>query len=188
MHVASTTPSCKRKTDATETEATDTYVNGLLNRPKGERMKWKHPPTKLFSLKNVSRIAKEVQTLYETGKAAQAAREMERYKLDILRLNEVRWTSSGAMVLSSGQTLLYSGSQNENDNHQHGVGILLNKRAKSSLMEWNRISERIIMARFMSKVPKVTVIQCYTPTNVTEAEDKEEFYNQLQATRKDNST
>ena len=51
------TPSCKKKKDATETEATDTNANGLRNRPKGEHMKWKHPPTNLFSLKNVSRIA-----------------------------------------------------------------------------------------------------------------------------------
>ena len=34
----------------------------------------------------------------------------------------------------------------------------------------------------MSKILKVTFIQCYAPTNLAEEENKEEFYNQLQDT------
>lgn len=33
----------------------------------------------------------------------------------------------------------------------------------------------------MSKIQKVTIIQCYAPTNVAEQKTKEEFYNQLQS-------
>jgi exonuclease III len=48
-------------------------------------------------------------------------------------------------------------------------------------MEWEPINERIIMARFMSKIQQVTIIQCYGPTNTAEKEDKEEFYYKLRS-------
>ena len=67
--------------------------------------------------------------------------------------DESRWTSSGAVILSLGQTLLYSGPPNENVNHQNGVEILLNKKTKL-IVEWNPVSERIVVVNFMSKTQK----------------------------------
>jgi exonuclease III len=61
------------------------------------------------------------------------------------------------------------------------VGFIHRKKAKFSLIEWNHVSESIIVARFMAKVQKVTIIQCYAPNNVAEEKSKEEFYNQLQS-------
>ncbi|CAH8608261.1 unnamed protein product [Heterobilharzia americana] len=49
-------------------------------------------------------------------------------------------------------------------------------------MQWEPISSRIMTARFNSKGRKVTIIQCYAPTNNAEQEKKEEFYRQLQST------
>ena len=37
-----------------------------------------------------------VRTMYTVGKAAQIAREMERYRLDLLGLSEIRWTGGQA--------------------------------------------------------------------------------------------
>ena len=170
-------PPSRKKLLATETEAkVNTQPEDLRKRPGRERMKWSNLPTRLLSPKNVSRIGCwNVRTLYEAGRSAQVTREMDRYGLDILGLSEVRWTTSGIVTLSSGHTLLYSGPPNEDDEHRNGVGILLNKKAKSSLMEWEPINDRIIVARFMSKIQQVTIIQCYAPTNTAEQEDKEEF-------------
>ena len=48
-------------------------------------------------------------------------------------------------------------------------------------MEWEPINERLIKARFNSKYCKLTIIQCYAPTNDSEHDMKEEWYDQLQA-------
>ena len=48
-------------------------------------------------------------------------------------------------------------------------------------MEWEPINERLIRARFNSKYCKLTSIQCYAPTNDSEDDVKEDWYEQLQA-------
>jgi exonuclease III len=58
----------------------------------------------------------------------------------------------------------------------------MNKDARRSLMKWLPISERIILACFKTKIRNLTVIQCYAPTEMTEKEKKEEFYQQLSET------
>ena len=122
-----------------------------------------------------------VRTMYETGKTAQVVREMERYNLDILGLSEVRWVTSGRQKLANGGTIIYSGLPKEDDEHREGVGFMLSKRATKCLIEWQPISERIITARFSSKFQKVSIIQCYSPTNQATDESKENFYGQLQS-------
>jgi hypothetical protein len=139
-------------------------------------------PTKLLSHKHRMLIGTwNVRTMYETGKAAQVAREMEIYDLDILGLSETRWVSHGRLVLNTGQTLIYSGLPNENDDHRDGVGIMLSRKATKSLIEWKPVSERIISARFAFKFQNVSVVQCYAPTNPTDRERKDEYYELLQS-------
>ena len=136
---------------------------------------------KLFSPKQPTRIACwNVQTMYQSGKSAQIAKEMDRYNIEILGLSEVRWNTSGMTTISTGHTIIYSGNPNKGDPHEKGVGFLLNKTSKKSLLEWNPISQRIVTARFDTQFQKTTVIQVYAPTNEAQEIEKEDFYNALQ--------
>ncbi|XP_047117394.1 uncharacterized protein LOC124798156 [Schistocerca piceifrons] len=63
--------------------------------------------------------------------------------------------------------------------HKNGVGLLLPKSSKKSLLEWKPVSERIITARFKTNVRYVTVIQCYAPTEIAKGELKDAFYTEL---------
>jgi exonuclease III len=58
----------------------------------------------------------------------------------------------------------------------------MNKEARRSLMEWSPISERIKLARFKTKICNLTIIQCYAPTETTDKDMKEKFYQQLHET------
>lgn len=49
--------------------------------------------------------------------------------------------------------------------------LIISKEKVNTLLEWEPLSERLIRACFNSKHCKLTIIQCYAPTN--EAAEKE---------------
>ena len=73
---------------------------------------------------------------------------MDRYQLEILALSEVRWNTSGMTTLTTGHKIIFSGNSDANNIHNKGVGFMLTKKAKRSLLEWNPVSARFITARF----------------------------------------
>ncbi|GFN83862.1 LOW QUALITY PROTEIN: endonuclease exonuclease phosphatase domain containing protein [Plakobranchus ocellatus] len=80
-----------------------------------------------------------VRTLHQKGKLENVVKEMERMKLNILGLAEVRWTKAGSMKLGS-KTLIYSGGHTL----ERGVGILFDVTMAKSLGSWCPISDRIV--------------------------------------------
>ena len=147
----------------------------------GESREEASQPTYLLTMKAKTRIATwNVRTLYQAGKVTQVAKEMDRYNLEILGISECRWNGSGLTRLATGHRIIYSGHASEDHEHTEGVGIMMTEESAKSLIEWEPVSPRIITARFNSKGRKVTIIQCYAPTNTAEEETKEEFYTMLQ--------
>ena len=178
----------------TETETMENFAGSLLPveieqgslKPNYDhkvrtRMK-RSPQMKLFSPKIRTWIGQwNVRTLYECGKVAQLAAEMRPCSLEILGVSEARWNQFGETELATGELFIYSGKENKDDVHERGVGIMLSGHAKKCLVEWEPIDDRIITARINAKIQKITIIQCYAPTNNAEPYEKEEFYNKLQA-------
>jgi exonuclease III len=133
--------------------------------------------SQILTTKEQTRIGTwNVRTLNSTGKLAQVTNEMQKYKLDILGVSEMRWTGSGRMV-SDGVTVYYSGGTSK---HERGVGLLLNQRISGAVIQWEPVNDRIITVRLQSRYTKVTIVQVYAPTNTASDEEKDEFYEVLQ--------
>ena len=98
-----------------------------------------------------------VSTMYETGKLAQVTTEMRWYNLHVMGVSESRWTGTGRLKAVSGETVLYSGRNDEL--HREGVAIILKKGADRSLLEWKPINSRLIKARLKGKQNNLTLIQ-----------------------------
>ena len=66
--------------------------------------------------------------------------------------------------------------------HQRGVEILMSQDTQKSLIEWTAVNSLIITARFYSRFKNTTVIQAYASTNESTDDEKDDFYDQPQAT------
>lgn len=123
-----------------------------------------------------------VRTMNDTSKLAQVINEMQRRKLDILRMSECRWTGSGKQTSNGGSDILCFCHKEQ---HIQGVSIVMSKSKVNTLLGWEPVSERLIRAHFNLKYCKLTILQCYAPTNDASDEIKDDWYEQLkQATAK----
>jgi hypothetical protein len=121
-----------------------------------------------------------VRTMREVGQFSQVAVEAEVYHIDLSGLSETRWSEFGEIKTKVGSTLIYCGKQqNEGNQHENEVGILMSRRWKNNLLNWDSVSDRIIVDRFECKIRNITVVRCYAPTEVANKEEKQKFYAQI---------
>ena len=81
-------------------------------------------PNRLLTPRTTTKLGTwNVRTMFEAGRTQQIANEMSRYKINLLGISETRWTKSGRFPLASGQTILYSGREDDLARHTHGVGL-----------------------------------------------------------------
>ncbi|GFO12823.1 craniofacial development protein 2-like protein [Plakobranchus ocellatus] len=100
---------------------------------------------------------------------------MERMKLNILGLAEVRWKGAGSMKLGS-KTLIYS----KGHTHERGVGILFDVTTAKSLRSGCQISNRVVVAKLIAKQLNLRLIQVYAPTSNSEDVEVEKFYEEIE--------
>jgi len=114
----------------------------------------------------------------QMGKDEMISMEMDRIKVQLLGLSEVRWLGSGEKILKDGKKIIYSGHEDQNARHTQGVALMLSKGIKSSLVSWKPHGSRFIEAFFKTsdKNIKLRVVMCYAPTNDADVEIKDEYY------------
>ena len=96
--------------------------------------------------------------------------------VDILGISELKWTGMGEFN-SDDHYSYYCGQESLRRN---GVVIIVNKRVRSTVLEYNLRSDKMISVGFQGKPFNITVIQAYAPTSNAEGAEAERFYEDVQ--------
>ena len=89
-------------------------------------------------------------------------------------VQKVRWGSQGKLRISGGMSFI--SSQGVTKDHGSGVGLLFSPAAARALESFECISDRLLTARVNCGIIRMTIVVCYAPTDIAEAEEKDQFY------------
>ena len=95
------------------------------------------------------------------GKLDMVKQEMARMNIDILGINELKWTGMGEFN-SDDHYIYYYGQE---PLRRDGVELIVNKRVQNAVLGCNLKNDRMISVRFQGKPFNITVIQLYTLTS-----------------------
>ena len=118
-----------------------------------------------------------IQT-WNQGKLEVVKQEMARVNIDILEINELKWTRMGEFN-SDDRYIYYCGQESLRRN---GVALIVNKSVWNVVLGSNLKNDRMIPAHFQGKGKpfNITVIQVYAPTTNAKEVEVERFCEDLQ--------
>ena len=93
----------------------------------------------------------------KAGKIDNVKKEMERMKVDILGLSEVRWTGDGK-INEDNKIIVYSGGAK----HERGVSVMMTKQVGEAMMGFWPVSDRSIMVKIKAAPFNINVISLRT--------------------------
>ena len=110
------------------------------------------------------------------GKLEVVKQETARVNIDIIGINELRWTGMGE--LNSVDHYIYYCRQESL--RRNGVAIMVNKRVQNAVLGCNLKNDRMISVCCQNKSFNIMVIQVYASTSNAEEAEVERFYEDLQ--------
>ncbi|XP_050528190.1 craniofacial development protein 2-like [Daktulosphaira vitifoliae] len=129
-------------------------------------------------VKEYKRIATwNVRTLLQCGKLENLKIEMDKMKIDILGISELRWPKSGDFW-SGDHRIIHTGAS-EKKPGTGGVGIIMNKNLGKKVKGYIQYDDRIILVKLQTKPKDTIVVQVYMPTSNSNDEEVEEVYENI---------
>ena len=110
------------------------------------------------------------------GKWEVVKQKMARGNIDILGINELKWTEMSESNLDD-HCIYYCGQESLRRN---GVALIVNRRVRNAVLGCSLKNKRMISLHFQGKPLNITVIQVYAPTSNAEEYELEWFYEDLQ--------
>ena len=117
------------------------------------------------------------RTLAQRGKIENLIQETKRMNINVMDVAEMRWKDQG-QITNNGYKVLWSGGQKL----EHGVGFALDPLASKAFKGYLTVSDRILLLKRKGPQHDLNIIQVYAPTEATQNEETNEFYDKLEET------
>ncbi|XP_022161478.1 uncharacterized protein LOC111027411 [Myzus persicae] len=118
-----------------------------------------------------------VRTLYKAGALNTLINTIDRYKANIVALQETRWQGEGC-IATCNMTLFYGGVTT--NRHENGVGFLVHNSLIPWVKQFKAINDRICYIRINMNHRDMIIICAYAPTKSGNKEVKDAFYEELE--------
>ena len=102
--------------------------------------------------------------------------EIDRCRMDLVGVQEVRWEGSG--TLESGNYTSYYGEGKAN--HQLGTGVFVHRRIRSAVKKVEFISDRVSCVTLKGRWYDILVLNAHAPSEDKDDDIKDSFYEEIE--------
>ena len=112
-----------------------------------------------------------VRSLYRAGSLTAAARELARYKLNLVGVQQIRWDTEGTVRVGDYNFLYGKGSEN----HQEGTGLSVQHRIVPAVKRVKFVSDRVSYTVLRGRCCNMIVLNVHAPSEEKSDDSKDSF-------------